>query len=165
MCSWKARRERWENISTTLRGGEYGFKINLILLDPLQPSSPPCFFFSISIFFFFLAVLSEHASSCFVRLKEGTEKSWNGYGWEDEQGNGSRWTIKLLLWKVQQKKWDWHTSRVNYLPGGCWPSVFNSSFGLWQDGWVVFSSAYRLICIWLLWDNWESQLLMHLVWF
>lgn len=83
MYPWTGCRQRWGkrgnyHIERGEDGGE-GFKIDLIFLDPLHPSSPPCFLS----FQFFFAVYSEHALSCFVRHKESTEKSWNGDGRED----------------------------------------------------------------------------------
>lgn len=103
MCSWTGCRQRWGkrgnyHIERGEDGGE-GFKIDLIFLDPLHPSSPPCFL-SFHFFFFWQCTVS---MLCLVlsdtrRAQRRAEMETDG---KTGRGSGARWTVNLFLGKVQ----------------------------------------------------------------
>lgn len=162
MYSWTGCRQRWGkrgnyHIERGEDGGE-GFKIDLIFLDPLHPSSPPCFLS----FQFFFAVYSEHALSCFVRHKESTEKSWNGDGREDGARLWGKVNSELVFGEGPsrrcplKKKCCWHRSRANDFRGSCRPPVSNSGLALRRDSAVVcFPLLDKHSAHWLICDDWQ----------
>lgn len=96
MCSWTGCRQRWGkrgnyHIERGEDGGE-GFKIDLIFLDPLHPSSPPCF---LSFHFFFFGSVQWACSVLFCQTQgeHREELKWRRTGRRGEAlGQGEQWT-------------------------------------------------------------------------